>query len=266
VDAVVKWLKQLPGKAATAVGAIGDKIGAKIKAAQDKATKKAKDLVDGVVKWLKGLPGKAASAVAALWSKMSGKFSDAVTKAKAKAKDLVDGFIKKVKELPGKAGAEVGKVKGKVQAALSGAGKWLVSAGAEMIKGLASGISGAAHFVADAAVKAAKAAVSAAKKALGIKSPSTVFAEEVGKPSAQGIAAGIEQQFPVAMKGLAGLLPAGGSGGSSGGNTYQTGSTFSPVIHVHTHAGLNELGAANRRQLTKEIFLSLEQYRKDYVR
>ena len=63
--------------------------------------------------------------------------------------------------------------------------------GKAIVDGIASGISSAAGAIADAARSAAQAALNAAKSLLGIKSPSTLFADEIGEPISQGMAVGI---------------------------------------------------------------------------
>lgn len=72
-----------------------------------------------------------------------------------------------------------------------------MAVGTSIVNGIASGISSAASAIADAARNAAQAALDAAKSALGIKSPSRVFAAAVGLPIAQGMAMGISQGAPL---------------------------------------------------------------------
>ena len=62
--------------------------------------------------------------------------------------------------------------------------------GRAMVEGIANGIRAGAAWVGDAARGAAQAALDAAKGLLGIHSPSTVMAAEVGVPMAQGLAVG----------------------------------------------------------------------------
>lgn len=71
------------------------------------------------------------------------------------------------------------------------------SVGRNVISGIAGGISGAAGAIADAARTAASNALDAAKKFLGIKSPSRVFRDQVGKMIPLGAAAGIEAEAGV---------------------------------------------------------------------
>jgi phage-related protein len=68
--------------------------------------------------------------------------------------------------------------------------------GRGVISGIAAGISGAASSVIDAAIAVASRALQAAKDALGIKSPSSVAAQQIGLPIAQGIAAGLAAGLP----------------------------------------------------------------------
>lgn len=69
---------------------------------------------------------------------------------------------------------------------------WL-SLGKNIVTGVVRGITGAAGKIATAAKTAAKNALKAAKNFLGIKSPSKVFRDEVGKNIALGLALGISR-------------------------------------------------------------------------
>jgi phage-related protein len=267
-DAAKAELKKLPGMAETELKKLIDKIKQKLKDAVEQAKDKAKELVDRVITKLKELPGKAASAIASMPGKIKSKIAEAVTAAKAKAKELVDGFIRKLKELPGKAAAVASDVKSRIVAKFSGAGSWLVSAGKSIIDGLASGIRSAAGRAADAAASAAKAALAAAKRALGISSPSKVFAEQVGKPIAQGIGVGMRRNIKDEFKELPGMLPqmSRARGSAGGGSSSSRTSTFNPTINVHVAAGLDPVDGAARRALVKGLYLETEKFRKDYVR
>jgi hypothetical protein len=267
VDGVVGFFKGLPGKAASAVSSLWSRMSGAFSKAVTNGRAKATDLVSRVTSSLKTLPGKAASAVSSLWSRMTGSFSKAVTGARAKAVDLVNRFIAALKALPGKAGAEAGRVKSAILSKFAGAGAWLVSAGRSIITGLANGIRAGASAAISAAASVARSALAAAKSALKIASPSKVFAEEVGKPIAQGIGLGMKKNIPEEFKELPGMLPTmRAPKTSSPGPSKSYSSTFSPNLVINSNNGLNELGAANRRALVRDIFLALESYRKDYAK
>lgn len=71
---------------------------------------------------------------------------------------------------------------------------WM-SLGTEIINGIIAGITSMASALWDALTSLANSALSAAKSALGIASPSKVFAREVGKFIPPGIAAGAEDNL-----------------------------------------------------------------------
>ena len=94
--------------------------------------------------------------------------------------------------------------------------------GEGIIQGIARGITGGLRIIRDAAKNAAQAALDAAKGFLGIESPSKVFAEEVGKPSAEGFGQGFAQRMgeigpDVGEDMLGGFDPGQGFGGAAGG-------------------------------------------------
>ena len=86
--------------------------------------------------------------------------------------------------------------------------------GLDIVAGIAKGISSGAGQIADAAKSAASNAFNAAKALLGISSPSKLFADSIGMPISQGIAAGIAKGAPEINGALNATL-----GGASAGTT-----------------------------------------------
>lgn len=78
----------------------------------------------------------------------------------------------------------------KVTGAISGAGNWLYNVGKDIIQGLINGISSIGGKIGDTISGLAKGAVNTAKSILGIRSPSTVFAE-VGTNIGLGLTKGV---------------------------------------------------------------------------
>ena len=74
-------------------------------------------------------------------------------------------------------------------------GKNWGSIGTNIITGIANGIRNAAGKIVEAAKSAAKRALDAAKSFLGIKSPSRIFRDQVGKMMAEGMAIGFDEGF-----------------------------------------------------------------------
>lgn len=98
--------------------------------------------------------------------------------------------------------------------------------GQAMTSGMEAGVSAAAGRVAAAAAQVVRDAVDAAKREGDMRSPSRLFAREVGAPIAQGVAVGIEAESRLVEDAIAGLIAAPGvdsdttfsaSAGSTGG-------------------------------------------------
>lgn len=95
------------------------------------------------------------------------------------------------------AGAAIAGVASQIGGWVSGAAAAAASAasslGSGIVNGIISGIQAGASAVVSAIVGVATSALSAAKGALGIASPSKLFADQMGAPIAGGVAAGIDQ-------------------------------------------------------------------------
>ncbi len=119
--------------------------------------------------------------------------------------------------------------------------------GRAIISGIADGIRNAANWLADAARDAARAALEAAKGFLGIRSPSRLFAEEVGKPIVEGWIKGVEALTPrlgLAVAGVAANTVAVAARPLEsrtiiiyGGVTVQGGGTMTDVLRQLWEAG-----------------------------
>lgn len=105
--------------------------------------------------------------IKSIWNNSSSYFSDIVSK--------IFGYFK---DLPSK----------------------LVSIGQDMIDGIKQGVQNKISSLAETVANAAKRALEAAKSALGINSPSKVFAEEVGIPMGQGISVGLLESSKTVAK------------------------------------------------------------------
>jgi phage-related protein len=108
----------------------------------------------------------------------------------------------------------------KIMSVFAGAATWLISAGEQVIEGLIKGILSQAGNVVSAVKGIAGDVTHGVLGAFGIKSPSTVFAEQVGKPIMQGWALGITNNAHLASdavtKAAAGLTSAAASGALGG--------------------------------------------------
>lgn len=110
---------------------------------------------------------------------------------------------------------------GRARSAMGNLGNVLYGAGQDLIRGLTRGIMSAAGSVADAARSAVSSAISAAKSALGISSPSKVFAQ-IGRQTAAGLVMGMDgSRGAVRASGyaLASAAIPGAAGLGGGGST-----------------------------------------------
>lgn len=112
------------------------------------------------------------------------------------------------------------------------------SVGRAILSGIANGITAGLSFIRDAAINAANAALEAAKGFLGIQSPSSVFAEEVGEPSAEGFGQGFAKKMGQIGAGTgASALGAGmnlaGAGAGVGGTPIQINVYFDKPLTLY---------------------------------
>lgn len=104
--------------------------------------------------------------------------------------------------------------------------------GADIVKGILGGLAAGPSLVADAVTKIGTAAKDEFKSALGIHSPSKVFAE-YGESTAEGYSKGVERSLPSvqgSVDKLAGPAPSSGSTGAGGGRSVGK-------IELHVHVG-----------------------------
>jgi TP901 family phage tail tape measure protein len=124
------------------------------------------------------------------------------------------------------------------------------SLGLAIKDGILVGVDPLAEELADKIIQAAGRAKESAAQALGARSPSTVFANEIGLPIAQGIAMGIDQgasDIELALRNATGRKRGSLDGPAPGGGIHQE-------VHVHNPTTQNverdiQRGAASARTL-----------------
>lgn len=135
-----------------------------------------------------GIPGAFSNAWATLTGIAQIVWNAVVTIVQQKAQELVTTVQTKGAEIA----AEIATWPGKFVAALGDLGGLLVDAGANLVQGLINGIKNKIGEAVAAAADLAGRVAAAAKGALGIHSPSTVFAE-IGDNTMQGLLNGIDE-------------------------------------------------------------------------
>ena len=114
----------------------------------------------------------------------------------AVARNAATGFVDVIKSMPERAVSAMKSLGSAIVNAIKNLPKEVVEIGKNIVKGLINGITSGAAEAINAVVNLAKSMVDKAKDALGIKSPSKVFAKEVGAWLPPGIGEGVEREMP----------------------------------------------------------------------
>lgn len=176
ISKVVDWFKQLPGKIWTWLLNTINKTAEWVRQMIQKAVQAGKDFITNVVNFIQQLPGK-------VWSFLSNTISNAASfvgsfanQAIQAGRQFFNGIVNKVREIPGQ----------------------MISIGSDIVNGIRSGISGAWGALTGWLSSMAKGLIDGVKGALGIGSPSRLFADRIGKWIPAGITLGVERAMPKA--------------------------------------------------------------------
>lgn len=174
INKIVHFFSELPGKVWTWLSKTIEKVTSWGSEMLKKATSTASRFVSRVVDTISRLPGKIWEWLSETIDKVSDWVSDMMSMGAQAASTLVNAVINGVSGLPGE----------------------MVSVGSNIVSGVWNGICNAAGWFRDSVYNFFSNIVSNAKSALGIHSPSRVFADEVGQWIPPGITEGIESKMP----------------------------------------------------------------------
>lgn len=173
IQKIKDWFNELPEKIGEAIGLmIGNiiKFGLNV---WNWTTTELPKIINGIIDWFAKLPDKIWEWLKQIPIKLAIMILNLINTAKTEIPKFINTFINFIKELPSKMG-NIGKniVEG-LWNGIKNAKDWLLSKIKDFAKGITNGI----------------------KKALGIKSPSRVMRDEVGKYIAQGVGVGFEDEL-----------------------------------------------------------------------
>ena len=174
INAVVQFFSELPGKVWNWLVSTVNKViqwGANLLAAASSA---AQNAINKVVEWFQQLPGKIWTWLTSTITKVIQFGADLKAKATAAAQGFVTNLVDGVKSLPDK----------------------FKEIGSNIVSGIWNGISSGWNWLVDKVKSLADSLFQGAKDALGIESPSKVFAQEVGRWIPPGIGVGMEKAMP----------------------------------------------------------------------
>lgn len=176
VSKVVDWFKQLPGQIWTWLLNTINKTAEWVSQMIQKAIQAGRDFVSNAINFISQLPGK-------VWTWLSNTISNAanfasqfVQQAIQAGRNFFNGIVNKVREIPGQ----------------------MISIGSDIVGGIKRGISEAWGALTGWLGNMAKGLIDGVKGALGIGSPSRLFADRIGKWIPAGITLGVERAMPKA--------------------------------------------------------------------
>lgn len=175
---VVNTLKNIPSKVTSSISGAIQNVTSWGSDMVSRAKTAATNFLSGVASTLSNIPSRVTSAISGALSAVTNWGSNMVSKAKSAMSNLVSGVTSTLSGLPGQ----------------------FTSIGRNIIQGLINGISGMVGKLYSSIKSALSGLVTKAKNALGINSPSRVFADEVGAGIPEGIAMGIEDHMDDPVK------------------------------------------------------------------
>ncbi|MEV6526892.1 hypothetical protein AB0M43_33670 [Longispora sp. NPDC051575] len=209
--------------------------------------------IDAVVAYFSSLPDRASAGASQLWAQAVALFQAGVTaavgwvlslrdravelvgdlfvKGRQLAADGVTALVGFLASLPDRAWAVLSSLPGKVKTALSGAVTEAKNIGQNIMNGMIDGITSMIASAVEAAKKAVGKVIKGAKDALGINSPSRVFAE-LGRFTVAGFVEGVEGAGPDAVGAMRGVLNAPSAPAYGLGAAGATGGPVEPVVNV----------------------------------
>ena len=180
IDAVIGWLDTIKDRA---VGAVGGAIGWLVDAG--------KDVIGGMLDGIREVIGGVATLVGSLKGRVQEALSGAASWLVATGKNVIGGMVSGIGEVIGNVAGALGSIDDKVRGALSGAASWLYGAGQNIVEGLISGIRSMAGRIVSTLVGLLPGPLRKFAGALGISSPSKVFAE-FGRNIGEGLIVGVD--------------------------------------------------------------------------
>lgn len=172
VNNVKTWFMELPGKIYDAISGAVSKVAAWASDVSAKFKEKVSEIVSKVKEWFLELPQKIYDAIITVKEKITQWVSDVKAFCAEKIPEIIDNIVEFFKTLPEK----------------------LKELGKDIIQGLIDGIKNAWESLKTGVSDFCSSFVQGFKDALGIHSPSTVFAE-IGGFSADGLVQGIQEKF-----------------------------------------------------------------------
>ncbi len=189
----VEWVSNLPDRIVAYVTDLRDRAVAAVREWWHETTTAIGNGIDRAVAWASALP-----------ERIGAYFTDLRDRAVARAQKTANDVAAWARGLPARAGAAIRALPGQVWDAVSGAGTWLYQAGRDIVQGAINGISSRVRAAIDTVKGWGRDIARGFRDAVGISSPSRVFAE-AGRFIVAGLVQGIDGSAHKAVAAVAGL-------------------------------------------------------------
>lgn len=218
IDSIIKFFSELPGKIWNWLVNTYNKLVEWGSQMLQKAGEIASNCIDSIVKFFSELPGKIWNWLTDAFNKLVTWGSNTLQKAKEIASNTIDAIVNFFSQLPGKIWTWLSNTLQKViqwgsdmaakgrqaasdlcSAVINGVANLpsqMANVGYNIVMGVWNGICNAAGWFRRQVQSFFSGIVDGVKGALGIHSPSKVFADEIGKWIPPGIGVGIEAEMP----------------------------------------------------------------------
>ena len=217
VENITDWFKKLPGRIKEKLTEVWDTVKTWAKDMWTKATETGTEFFTRIANWFDKLPGRIKAKLDQAWNDVKTWAINLWTKATEAGERLVNNVTNAIRDLPGKMKAKLNEVinnartwvtdmgtKGreainelwnKFKARFNAIKSNFKTIGTDIVSGVWNGIQSKITSFTNNVKSFFGGIVSGAKAALGIKSPSTVMAEEIGDPMAEGAEVGFIGKF-----------------------------------------------------------------------
>lgn len=173
VNNIVNFVSNLPANIASFLGNVISNVVAWVSNMASNATTAGRKFLSNAINFVSQLPGKIAGFLGNVISNLASWAGNMASKGAEGARSMFNAVVNGLTSLPER----------------------VLSIGGDIVRGIWNGISGAAGWLADKVKSFAGGILDGMKNALGIKSPSRVFRDQVGKYIAQGIGVGFESEM-----------------------------------------------------------------------
>lgn len=217
ISGIFNWFNQLPGRLGTALGTALGRITRWGIDSWNYLTTNVPKWINGIGQWFAQLPGKIGQWLSSTFTKVVSWGSQMFSKAIEVGSKFLSNIVSFYVQLPGKIGqwllntvskasefvhnlgqkaVEAGRTftNNIVDGVKSIPGK-MVSIGKDIVEGIWHGIGNAGSWLSDKIHSFASGVVNGFEKAMGIKSPSTVMSDRIGKFMAQGVGVGFTDEL-----------------------------------------------------------------------